>query len=478
MNRTRAAVPVTLLVILFLSASPALGDTIHVPLDQPTIQEAIMAAFDGDLVLVASMVYVENIDFLGKAITVQSEEGAQFTIIDGTEAASVVTFDNGETEASILDGFSLINGNGTYFEYLPGLWYSGGGGILCYESSPTITNCTIWNNYGGSNGGGVSFLSYSDATITNCMIIDNRAVKGGGIDCYDHSDPTITNCMIIDNYASCGCSGGGGMHLYNSAPTITHCTFSLNRATGNGGAIYCRGSDPVITNCIFWGDTAGDEDQEIHLISGIPVVTYSDVAGGYEGEGNIDLDPLFVGGGNFHLTGESPCVDAGTDAGIYEDMDGDERPMGSGFDMGADEYFICWDRDHDGYQDEACGGDDCDDSTSDTYPGAEELCDGMDNDCDEQIDERDMDGDGYIDEACGGDDCDDDDPLVYPGYPESYKMDNCADGKDNDCDGMTDTDPKCTPPCSARIVPIGHGPIALCLIPVLALLFLGRRVFG
>ena len=57
---------------------------------------------------------------------------------------------------------------------------------------------------------------------------------------------------------------------------------------------------------------------------------------------------------------------------------------------------------------------------------------------------EDKDGDGYEDEACGGDDCDDDDPTTNPGVFEDKEAGNCADGKDNDCDGLTDADPECS----------------------------------
>ena len=85
-----------LFLILIPSTPPALAATISVPMDYSTIQEAIDAVVDGDLILVAAGTYVENIDFLGKAITLQSEVGAEATVIDGSQVDSVVTFASGE----------------------------------------------------------------------------------------------------------------------------------------------------------------------------------------------------------------------------------------------------------------------------------------------------------------------------------------------------------------------------------------------
>ncbi len=64
---------------------------------------------------------------------------------------------------------------------------------------------------------------------------------------------------------------------------------------------------------------------------------------------------------------------------------------------------ICWDRDGDGHQDVACGGDDCDDADASRYPGNVELCDdrGHDEDCNPAtVGNKDTDGDGFIDDKC------------------------------------------------------------------------------
>ena len=406
-------------VALLITIPPvqlALAATIHVPTDQPTIQDGINAAVDGDIVLVFPGTYMENIDFLGKAITVQSEDGADVTTIDGGQTGSVVTFSSGETEASFIDGFTIRNGTGTYYETPPGLWNYVGGGIFCLDSSPTISNCTISGNTADLCGGIGS--EYSFLTITNSTISGNSAdFEGGGI-CFSQSEPRILHSTISDN--SAGSAGGG---------------------------ILCVNSDPIITNCILWGDSAPHE-PEFYVLSGSPVVTYSDVQGGWSGEGNIDADPLFAGGEDFHLTLSSPCIDSGTDAGVYMDLDGEVRPLGAGFDMGADEYPDCWDGDMDGFGDIACGGNDCDDSDSDINPVADEICDnGIDDDCDGFVDtydtdcgECDDDDDGYVDEECGGDDCNDGDLSIHPGAEEI-----CTNRIDDDCDGLVDypDDPDC-----------------------------------
>ena len=95
----------------------------------------------------------------------------------------------------------------------------------------------------------------------------------------------------------------------------------MNSADIYGGGIHCyANTTPIIINTILWKDTA-ETGNEIYIYSGSsPTFSYCDIEGGWEGEGNIDADPLFRNPENddFHLmaiecedTLDSPCIDAG-----------------------------------------------------------------------------------------------------------------------------------------------------------------------
>ena len=130
---------ISILIFMMLIASIAWSDIIEVPGDYPTIQAGIDAAVDGDTVLVANGIWTgdgnKNLDFGGKAITVTSENGAENCIINCEGDGRGFYFGNGEGENSEVSGFTITNG----FDV-------DGGGLYCYNASPTITNCTINSN--------------------------------------------------------------------------------------------------------------------------------------------------------------------------------------------------------------------------------------------------------------------------------------------------------------------------------------------
>jgi len=165
-----------LVILLLVVPMAAYSATIEVPKDYSKIQDAINASASGDTVLVSPGRYIENIDFKGKAITIKSLDGPHTTIIDGKDPmnpdfGSVVTFQNGETLDSILDGFTITNGTGSKI----GNNIVGGGVICINSSSPSILNNIITNNSSDSAGGGI-FIEGGAPIVANSIISNNEAL--------------------------------------------------------------------------------------------------------------------------------------------------------------------------------------------------------------------------------------------------------------------------------------------------------------
>ena len=263
--------------------------------------------------------------------------------------------------SAVLDGFIITGGNADLVGYPHGLC---GGGVLSVGLSPNWRNITFLNNsavYGGAMWVGAPFPEEVTVILTNVAFVSNSAVEGGSV--YISAElPALaggiifTNCIFWSNVAE---RGGGvaitwGEEDADTPPIrFTNCTFNSNQAASGGGAYVSEESKGLgwfmVTNSILFGDT-GDE---IYVEDGAspPIVTYSDVEGGYEGAYNIDEEPGFVDpdAGDLHLQPYSLCIDEGDNdaTGLPDyDFEGDERVLegdGDGWpvvDMGADEYSI------------------------------------------------------------------------------------------------------------------------------------------
>ena len=364
------------LIILFsiLILQFSMANVINVPADQPTIQAGLNVAGEGDTVLVSAGTYVENIIWPTingiKLIGI----GEETCIIDGDSLASVIRFE--EDLDVIIDTATLITGFTIQNGYAQGEYpNNSGGGIYFYSSSPSLENVTITNNSVSVHGGGIFCQENSNPSLNNVTIMDNMALDGGGIDCVD-SNPSLENITISGNLASFRAGGimchssnpnlenvtiinntsssySGGIACMNSSPILRNVTIANNSSSLIGG-IYCRSnSSPILINCILWNNSP----QEIYFLDwdnpNSIIIAYSDIQGGEEGivtndngtvyweEGNIDTDPLFFDAenGDYHLTENSPCIDAGTAFFIWEgdtlvNMNEDEY-NGNAPDMGA-----------------------------------------------------------------------------------------------------------------------------------------------
>ncbi|MGB9623939.1 MAG: right-handed parallel beta-helix repeat-containing protein [Phycisphaerae bacterium] len=298
----------------------------------------------------------------------QRDFRANRTILDGQKAGPVVTANTTGYCISTIDGFTITNGEGTGTASGPC-----GGGVYCSRSSPLIANNTIVGNStsgsdprrsGLARGGGICCW-YSSPMIVNNTISENTATFGGGGVYCSNSSPQIANSVIAANSATTG-QGGGILCEGCCAARITNCTIAANTASAGGGGISCdSSSSPVIVNTIVAFNSSG-----IYAASGsTPVLRFNCVYGntaynyspppGPPGKayGNIAADPRFAADpttGDFHLTGPSPCINAGDPAGNYAgqtDIDGQPRVCYGRVDIGADEFLyrgpVDFDRDND-----------------------------------------------------------------------------------------------------------------------------------
>jgi len=216
---------------------------------------------------------------------------------------------------------------------------SEGGGLYCMNSNPSLVNVTITRN--GCNFGGGVFLNSSSPSMVNVRISENIAEQvGGGLICQSNSNPRLVNSVLSMNISDK--DGGGIACLSNSSPSLVNVVVSNDTADNNGGGIYISNSNLNIKNTILWGNSPHEIYFTVSEGSDSVSISYSDIQDGEDGividnneivnwlEGNLDEDPLFVDieNNDFHLTEDSPCIEAGNPDPEYNDIDGSRNDMG------------------------------------------------------------------------------------------------------------------------------------------------------
>ena len=273
-----------------------------------TIQRGIDQASAGDTVLVADGIYTgvgnKKIKLGYKNMIVRSVNGPQSCIIDLQHDGKGFDLDWTNTSATLIEGFTIMNGS-------PASVYDYGVGISCAWCSAIIRNCIIKNNAGVQWGAGIDIRN-------------------------SPAHPVIVNTIFYNNLSSIG---GSAVSIYQASATFINCTFYNNTSFNN---VIAATPNTDFKNCIFWGNTHSS------TFAGLDI-TYSDVEGGNQGTGNIEINPKFVDPDNedFRLSSASLCIDAGSsDAPSIAEKDIFGQPRfidgdadgNADVDMGAHEY--------------------------------------------------------------------------------------------------------------------------------------------
>jgi len=233
-------------------------------------------------------------------------------------------------QTTFLSNTAVLSGGGAYVDFR-----------VAIRESVFVGNKTF------SHGGGL--WADHHIIVTNTQFINNTATDdGGGL--YQLTDPNpnrqrnglLLNTLFARNYAE-----GNGSALYLGATgiiTLLHSTIASPTLAG-GQAIYVAGGDVNITNTIVASYTTGISvaggivSEDYNLFSGNPTDIDGAVAsGGHSLIGDpASRDPA---ADDHHLTWRSAALDAGADAGVFTDFEGDSRPLNNGFDIGYDETFF------------------------------------------------------------------------------------------------------------------------------------------
>ncbi|MDM7914649.1 MAG: right-handed parallel beta-helix repeat-containing protein [Candidatus Eisenbacteria bacterium] len=243
--------------------------------DFPTIQAAIDASSDGDVVMLADGTFQgegnRDLDLLGKGIAVRSQSGvADVCVIDcyGTEGHWGFRFVSGESPSCSIERLTIRGG---------GAWgdLTDGAGALCRGSSPTFLGCTFASNSADSAGGAIACFEGSAPRIVDCRFQTNSAIYygGGAIVSREGSSPQIENCSFLHSWALW--SGGAVLFDGPSEGSVIDCTFIGNatKMAGEGGAILCRnGADVRIERCVFESNSAGGPGSAISALQSNPEI--------------------------------------------------------------------------------------------------------------------------------------------------------------------------------------------------------------
>lgn len=278
--------------IVFWRQTDPPAPQLAVPGSFSTIQAGIAAAGPGEIIILEPGVYHENIDFLGKAITLRSTrpkdpEVVATTVIQGNGKAPTVLFKSGETDETVLQGLTIAGGAVSQGNNAGSLTVVAAGGVIFIDagSTPMLLDNVITS--GTAKQGGAIYINNSSPSITNNIIRGNQAHwEGGALYIGEGSKPAIRENTIFNNSAETG----GAIYILKAAPLIKDNRIGENSAAHQGGGIMVQGGAPEITGNSFEHNRAGECGGAAALFNASPLLRdnhFSNNTGGWRGGGAL-----------------------------------------------------------------------------------------------------------------------------------------------------------------------------------------------
>jgi predicted outer membrane repeat protein len=224
--------------------------------DFPTIQEAIDAVVDGDVIELADGVFTgegnRDLDLLGRAITIRSRSGDPESCIINCEGSESephrgLIFQSGEGAGTVLEGLTITGGHAAGEDPQD----RGGGILLLGHSSPAIRKAVFRANSAAGGGGAACLGSDTSPAFVECVFESNAAGVGGGLYCRGAS-PSLSTCAFIGNTAI---GSGGGISSSTSQWILEYCTFIENVAE-TAGALLSVWESGTMSHCTIVSNTA------------------------------------------------------------------------------------------------------------------------------------------------------------------------------------------------------------------------------
>jgi parallel beta-helix repeat protein len=351
----------------------------------PTIQDAVDVATGGDVVQVAGtcrgMGVYTAMAFITKSLTIRGGYSSDFSTWDpggypatlDAQGQGRVVYVCGQPTAYIsatIEGLHVTNGSAAAGSDTTG------GGIYSVWANVVISDCRVYGNtasgsaggiYASSadsavligndvysntapngTGGGMYIGKFNDVTLANNTVHNNRAKFTAGIYLGQIiTDTVLVNNVVADNRLES--AFGAGIRLRTCNAHLLHNTIARNTG-GSGEGIYVSNASTVwMTNTILVGHAIGirvdssSATLEATLWGEGMWANVTDTVGSTITTGTVNVrgDPAFLAPaeGDYHVGVASAAVDAGVNAGITTDLDGDMRPwpVSGGYDIGADE---------------------------------------------------------------------------------------------------------------------------------------------